>query len=99
MAMNAPHLLDGRLLVVAFEGWNDAGEAASSAVRVLQELLELVPLHVFDSETFYDYQYVRPTIGFNDEGSRVLRWPTSTVFAPWFQARHPFRWPMTQNFT
>jgi outer membrane murein-binding lipoprotein Lpp len=82
MAMNAPHLLDGRLLVVAFEGWNDAGEAASSAVRVLQELLELVPLHVFDSETFYDYQYVRPTIGFNDEGSRVLRWPTSTVFAP-----------------
>ena len=30
----------GRLLVVAFEGWNDAGEAASNAVRTLEEQLE-----------------------------------------------------------
>ena len=34
----------GRLLVVAFEGWNDAGEAASGAVRTLKELLDLVPI-------------------------------------------------------
>ena len=34
----------GRVLVVAFEGWNDAGEAASSAVRTLHDHLEVVPL-------------------------------------------------------
>ena len=33
-------ILNGRLLVVAFEGWNDAGEAASGAVRTLKDLLD-----------------------------------------------------------
>ena len=32
--------LGGRLLVVAFEGWNDAGEAATGAVRALLQCQE-----------------------------------------------------------
>jgi hypothetical protein len=39
----------GRLLVVAFEGWNDAGEAASGAVRALKELLDLYPTLITSS--------------------------------------------------
>jgi len=31
----------GRVLVVAFEGWNDAGEAASGAVRTLKDQLNV----------------------------------------------------------
>jgi len=72
----------GRLLVVAFEGWNDAGDAASSAVRTLQEQLEVIPLISVDSETYYDFQFNRPTIGFDDDGNRTLTWPTSTVYCP-----------------
>lgn len=72
----------GRLLVVAFEGWNDAGEAASSAVRMLQEQLEVFPLHTVDPETFYDFQFNRPTIGFDDDGNRSLTWPTSIIYSP-----------------
>ena len=34
-------ILSGRLLVVAFEGWNDAGDAASGAVHTLKDLLDL----------------------------------------------------------
>ena len=72
----------GRLLVVAFEGWNDAGDAASSAVRTLQEQLEVVPLISVDSETYYDFQFNRPSIGFDDDGNRTLVWPTSTMYSP-----------------
>ena len=38
---DTPRFASGRVLVVAFEGWNDAGEAASGAVRVLRDSLEL----------------------------------------------------------
>ena len=72
----------GRLLVVAFEGWNDAGEAASSAVTTLQEQLDVIALHTVDPETYYDFQFNRPTIGFDDEGNRSLTWPTSILYAP-----------------
>lgn len=76
------HPFRGRLLVVAFEGWNDAGEAASSAVRTLQEQLDVVPLHTVDPETYYDFQFNRPVIGFDDDGNRSLTWPTSILYAP-----------------
>ncbi|MEG2777819.1 MAG: PAC2 family protein, partial [Aurantimicrobium sp.] len=72
----------GRLLVVAFEGWNDAGEAASSAVTTLQEQLDVIALHTVDPETYYDFQFNRPTIGFDEEGNRALTWPTSILYAP-----------------
>lgn len=72
----------GRLLVVAFEGWNDAGEAASSAVRTLQEQLDVIPLHTVDPETYYDFQFNRPIIGFDEDGNRALTWPTSILYSP-----------------
>lgn len=75
-------IFSGRLLVVAFEGWNDAGDAASSAVRTLQEQLDVFALHSCDSETYYDFQFNRPTIGLDEDGNRSITWPTSTIFAP-----------------
>lgn len=87
--MTSPGVFSGRLLVVAFEGWNDAGDAASSAVRTLQEQLEVFPLHAVDSETYYDFQFNRPSITFDDEGNRALSWPTSTIFAPMVPGNEP----------
>ncbi|MCF8540327.1 MAG: PAC2 family protein [Aurantimicrobium sp.] len=80
--MATKKLFGGRVLVVAFEGWNDAGEAASSAVRTLHDDLEVFALLAMDSERYYDYQYTRPTVSFDDDGSRVLSWPTTTLYAP-----------------
>jgi hypothetical protein len=80
--MSESSVFDGRILVVAFEGWNDAGEAASSSVRVLLERLDVIPLATFDAENFYDFQQVRPTVGFDDDGHRVLSWPTTVFYSP-----------------
>ena len=80
--MTENRVFDGRMLVVAFEGWNDAGEAASSTVRALLDQLDVVPLASFDSENYYDFQQVRPVVGFDDEGRRVLTWPTTVLYSP-----------------
>jgi hypothetical protein len=73
---------NGRLLVVAFEGWNDAGEAASGAVRTLKDLLDLYPIAEVDPEDYFDYQFNRPTIGIDDDGNRSLTWPSVTIYGP-----------------
>jgi hypothetical protein len=74
--------LQGRLLVVAFEGWNDAGEAASGAVRTLKELLDLYPIAEIDAERYFDYQFNRPTLASDDDGNRMLVWPSVVTYGP-----------------
>ncbi|MCU1546463.1 MAG: carboxylate--amine ligase [Homoserinimonas sp.] len=75
-------ILSGRLLVVAFEGWNDAGEAASGAVRALKDLLELYPMFEVDPEDYFDYQFNRPSVTMDEDGKRSLVWPGVTMFGP-----------------
>ncbi|MFD3444665.1 PAC2 family protein [Microbacteriaceae bacterium 4G12] len=72
----------GRLLVVAFEGWNDAGEAASGAVRALKELLDLVPIAQVDPQEYFDFQFNRPQVVQDEEGHRLIEWPGATIFGP-----------------
>lgn len=72
----------GRLLVVAFEGWNDAGEAASGAVRTLKDQLELYPIAEVDPEDYFDYQFNRPSVAADEAGNRQLIWPSVTVYGP-----------------
>ncbi|CAN5133723.1 hypothetical protein BH09ACT6_BH09ACT6_19440 [soil metagenome] len=76
------HFLTDRLMVVAFEGWNDAGEAATGAVRMLKDQLELVSLAEIDSEEYFDYQFNRPTSTFDDDGQRILVWPSASIYGP-----------------
>ncbi|MGN6326154.1 PAC2 family protein [Pseudolysinimonas sp.] len=72
----------GSTLVVAFEGWNDAGEAASNAVRALRDQLELVPIADLEPEDYFDYQFNRPTSSIDEDGNRVLEWPGVTLYGP-----------------
>ncbi|MDJ0322629.1 PAC2 family protein [Cryobacterium sp. PH31-AA6] len=74
--------LSERLLVVAFEGWNDAGEAATGAVGTLKDLLDVSPLAEIDPETYFDYQFNRPTISAGEDGIRVLEWPSAVMYGP-----------------
>lgn len=75
-------ILGGRLLVVAFAGWNDAGDSASGAVTALRDLAEVEPIAAVDPEDYFDYQFNRPTVSMNDDGSRSIEWPGATIFAP-----------------
>lgn len=75
-------ILNGRLLVVAFEGWNDAGDAASGAVHTLKNLLDLRSVTALDSERYFDFQFNRPTVTSGEDGKRVLIWPSVEIFGP-----------------
>jgi proteasome assembly chaperone (PAC2) family protein len=73
-----PELVDP-LLIAAFEGWNDAGDAATSAVEHLESVWSAVPLTELDSEDYYDYQVNRPTVAHGDDGHRIVTWPTTRI--------------------
>ncbi|WP_424465523.1 proteasome assembly chaperone family protein [Pseudoclavibacter helvolus] len=67
----------GRLLVVALLGWNDAGDAASTAVRALQEAIGADRLiEDIDDESFFDYSIHRPVMRAGTEGIRKIHWPS-----------------------
>ena len=72
----------GRTLLVATEGWSDAGEAATSALRMVVEHYGLVPYDVVDDETYFDFQVTRPFVELDGDGSRVLSWPDITLYGP-----------------
>ncbi|KQN45974.1 proteasome assembly chaperone family protein [Frigoribacterium sp. Leaf44] len=78
---NTSDFAAGRLLVVAFEGWNDAGEAASGVARSLVETLSLEPVAELDGERYIDYQFNRPQVGLDDDGVRTLVWPRIQLHA------------------
>ncbi len=81
--MNQPAGFEGRrLLIVAFEGWNDAGEAATGAARLLAERLALVEIAAVDPELYFDYQFTRPTVAVGDDGVRRLEWPGAAILGP-----------------
>lgn len=68
--------LDDPVLVLAFEGWSDAGDAASTALRWLRERCASEPLAEIDGEDFYDFTETRPQVRLDDGSSRTIEWPT-----------------------
>jgi predicted ATP-grasp superfamily ATP-dependent carboligase len=75
-----PESLRAPAMVCAFQGWNDAGDAASSAVSFLASSLHARRFARIDSEEFYDFQSNRPSVRFNEENEREIVWPTVEVF-------------------
>jgi len=66
--------LRGPVLLAAFDGWNDAGEAATSALDAVADGLEAETFAILDPEEFYDFQATRPTVRMV-EGRRRIEWP------------------------
>ena len=62
-------------LLLAFEGWNDAGQAASAAVRFIESAIRAVPLGEIDCEDFLDLTVTRPTVRLAEGGVRRIEWP------------------------
>src|SRR3990172_9099957 len=69
------------VFVAAFRGWNDAGEAASLAVRHLVESWSAEPFASIDPEEFYDFTVARPMIKITEEGQRDLQWPPNRFYS------------------
>lgn len=67
-------------MVAAFRGWNDAGEAASLAVRHLVDTWSAQEFASIDPEEFFDFTVARPTIRITEEGQRDLQWPANRFF-------------------
>lgn len=73
--------LDRPVLVAAFEGWNDAGDAASGAVRYLIDRYDGDQVAEIDAEEFFDFTTTRPQAEIGDDGIRRIAWPTTEVYA------------------
>ena len=83
-----PHLrwtaepdLDRPVLLAAFAGWNDAGDAATTATAFLAEQLDARPFADLDPEVFYDFTVTRPEVRFDLDGSRRIDWPRNEFVA------------------
>ncbi len=78
--LGRPALRHPRALV-AWEGWNDASDAASGALAYLLGQLELEPFVVIEPEEFYDFQVHRPVVKVAEGGTRRLTWPATRFYA------------------
>ncbi len=74
-----PELVDP-VLIAAFEGWNDAGDAATGVVTHLIDAWNAQPLADLDSEEYYDYQVNRPLVTVDELGVRQISWPTTSMY-------------------
>jgi len=64
---------------MAFQGWNDAADAATSVIDFLEDSYPTKTLATLEDEGFYDYQMTRPNVFTNEAGKRELAWPNITV--------------------
>jgi predicted ATP-grasp superfamily ATP-dependent carboligase len=67
------------VLLAAFEGWNDAGSAASQALVHLHEAWGAEEVDELDPEEYHDFQVNRPTVAVGEDGQRQITWPTTHV--------------------
>lgn len=77
-----PSGLRAPVMVCAFEGWNDAGDAASTAVAFMSRALDAERFAHLDSEEFYDFQANRPRIRLSAlQGRREIEWPSVEMYS------------------
>lgn len=64
------------IMVCAFTGWNDAGDAASRSLRHLVEMWGASALAEIDPEEFTDFATIRPHVKLDSKRARTIVWPT-----------------------
>ena len=70
--------LDRPVVIAAFEGWNDAGDAATLAAGWLAARWAPSPLAEIDPEEFFDFTATRPRVQLDDDGERTIEWPANS---------------------
>ena len=80
--------LNNPVIITAFEGWNDAGEAATTAVKYFQDRFSAIKVGAIESEEFFDFTISRPVIEIPDEHREII-WPaTEILIAKMFDSKH-----------
>ena len=74
-----PPELRSPVLVASFSGWNDAANAASTALGAIAASLETELVARIDPEEFFDFQANRPTIEITDGTMRGVEWPDNLL--------------------
>ena len=69
------------VVVLAFDGWFDAGESATGAVEWLRDRTAADELARIDAEEHFDFQQQRPEVRLDERGIRELCWPDTTAHA------------------
>ena len=74
-----PEGLRRPVLIMAWSGWNDAAEAATTAVRYVATSLSAEKFAEIDPEQFYHFGLTRPSVRFKagSETEREIVWPTT----------------------
>lgn len=67
------------VVIAAFEGWNDAAEAATGVVDHLMKQWDARVVAAIDPEEYYDFQVNRPSVGTDEQGFTKLTWPSTHV--------------------
>ena len=67
------------VVIAAFEGWNDAADAATNAVEHLEIAWSARPLAAIDPDDYYDFQVNRPTVSLVNGETRRIQWPTTRL--------------------
>lgn len=68
-----------RVMVAAFEGWSDAGDAATDAIEEIARQTNAELLTELNQDDYYDYQVTRPVVTRNVEGASHIAWPRTRV--------------------
>jgi predicted ATP-grasp superfamily ATP-dependent carboligase len=76
-----PDGLRAPAMVCAFNGWNDAGDAASAALSFIGASLDAERFARIDPEEFYDFQSTRPRIRLTEGQTREITWPDVEIYA------------------
>lgn len=69
------------VVLAAFEGWNDAGDAATASVKAFASLWAADPFAEIDPEEFYDFTASRPHVRLLDGHTRSIEWPSNTFWS------------------
>jgi proteasome assembly chaperone (PAC2) family protein len=67
--------LEQPVLIIAFRGWNDGGEASTTAAAYLRDRWGATPFADVDPEEFLDFQVTRPTVRLEAGVTRRIDWP------------------------
>ena len=70
-------MLRNPVMVAAFEGWSDAGDAASYAAGYLIRQWGAIPYAEVDPDEFFDFTEVRPEVTLNGGNGRQILWPST----------------------
>ena len=75
-------IFGGRVLIIALDGWTDAGMASTGAVTYIKDKLASDLLVSIDDQDYFDLLRQRPIIVLDEHGERDFVWPSLELFGP-----------------